>query len=168
VRALKLIIFVFLISLSLIAGSVRAENARVFLPEDELILPPLLNDISSIGDDEDRVNVVELDGHKYQAKSGEWLDFGDSLDLIGRLAFQVIQRESIQWVGGGLFSGKIGSGRTVKDDGIYIVTVSHGWMKIWIKPDTNHSTLHLFTPSGSFLAKEGIYWVEVRPEKTEI
>jgi hypothetical protein len=113
--------------------------AQVVLPEDEIILPPYLKAIINRDQAEERFNVVGIGGLKREARKEEWLDYGDTLDLPGRVAFEVLQRESIQWVGGGVFKGKIGSGLLANptDEQIYEVTVERGWIKVWIRPDAH-------------------------------
>jgi len=144
--------------------------AEVILPEDELILPPFLNHIINLQAQEDRFNVTGLGQHKREAKKGEWLDYGDALDLPGRIAFEVLQRESIQWIGGGVFKGEIGSGAQVKDkdESIYEVSLNRGWMKVWIKADKNHSSIRILTDAGNFITKEAIFWMSARPGHSEV
>jgi hypothetical protein len=162
VKVQNLFFFILLMTLP-------ARATTIYLPEDELILPPMLSDVMSSGLPEDRINVVGPDGRGHEAKKGEWLDFGDSVNLPGRLAMQIIQREKIQYVAGGVFTGKIGSGSTnVKEDFSYELTITRGWAKVWIKPDAAHSTLRIITDAGTFLASDGIFWISARPGHTEV
>ena len=145
-----------------------AQATQIYLPEDEIILPPLLNDIQSGGEPEDRFNVTAVDQHPHEVKKGEWLDFGDHISLSARLSFQIIQRESIQWVGGGVFQGEIGTGAVAKTDFTYDVKVGRGWIKAWIKPDASHSTFKVITDSVTFIAKDATFWLTARPDRTEV
>jgi hypothetical protein len=142
--------------------------ADVFLPEDEIILPPYLNTILNHGDPEERFNVMGIGQHKRQVKVHEWLDYGDELDLPGRVAFEVLQRETIQWVGGGVFQGKIGAGPLLKDEQTYELTLTRGWIKVWVRPDPNHYSMRILTDAGNLRAKEAIFWLNTRPGHTEI
>ena len=128
----------------------------------------MLNDVVSAGTPEDHINVTGVDKKSHEAKKGEWLDFGDSLNLPGRLAFQIIQREKIQYVGGGVFEGRIGSGNFTKEDSAYELNITRGWVKVWIKPDSAHSTLRIITDAATFLAKDGIFWISAHPGHTEV
>jgi hypothetical protein len=161
VQARNLLFFAFLLFTPVHA-------AEVFLPEDELTLPPYLYDIVTTGQPEERLNVTGLDQKKHQAKKGEWLDYGDALDLPGRIAFQVIQRETIQWVGGGVFQGRIGTSVHVQDDLVYELNVKRGWIKVWARPDKNNSQIRILTDAGNFRMKEGSFWLNTRPGRTEI
>jgi hypothetical protein len=164
VRAQKIILFLVICSswIPLVHGT------EVFLPGDELTLPPLLYEVLRSGKEEGRLNLTAPDQHSYEAAKGEWLDYGDSFNIPNGLAFQIIQKETLQWVGGGQFSGKIGMGSLVKDDRVYDLTLTHGWIKVWIKPDSNHSSLMIHTHGGDFLAKNGIFWMNTRLERTEV
>jgi hypothetical protein len=156
-------------TLFLLFLTIQAPAATIYLQGDEVTLPPLLNEVYATGHSEDRINVTAEDQHPYEAQKGEWLGFGDTFDkLPPGLAIQVIVRESIQWVGGGVFTGKVGSGSVVSDDRIYELTVSHGWAKVWIRKDSNRSILKIHSEAGDFTAQSAIFWMSVRPDHTEI
>ncbi len=144
-------------------------QAGVVLPGDEITLPPLLNQVTvNSGTPEDRLNVRSVESKKRQARIGEWLDFGDSLDLPGRISAQIIQKENFMWVGGGVLQGKIGSGTVVKDDLIYDLILNRGWMKVWIKPASDHTTVKIHTDHGIFTAQDAEFWISSRPTQAEI
>ncbi|MBC7395888.1 MAG: hypothetical protein H7333_00470, partial [Bdellovibrionales bacterium] len=160
--AQKILFFMFLIW-------VPHSQAGVVLPGDEITLPPLLNQVGvNSGAAEDRLNVLSVDQRKRQASLGEWLDFGDSLDLPGRISVQIIQKENFMWVGGGVFQGKIGSGTVVKDDLIYDLILKRGWMKVWIEPRSDHSMVKIHTDHGVFSAQDAEFWISTRPAQAEI
>lgn len=162
----------FILGVLLFALPVSAGNAglssTIFLPEDELTLPPLLKEIQSEDEPEDRVNLKGLDHHEHNAHQGEWLDFGDTISVPARLSFQIIQKENIQWVGGGVFTGQIGSGRSVKDDNVHEVRLTRGWMKAWVKPNALHSTFRVITNAGNFVTSNAVFWLYSRVDHTEV
>ena len=146
----------------------HAHALDIHLPEDELRLPPLLNRVEETRASSDRLNITSLDQHHYQASVGEWLDPGDALDLPGRLAIQVIERENLQWVGGGVFQGKIGSGSSSNNDLVYELKLQRGWLRVWVKPDSMHSKIRITTEAGSFFTHNGVFWLNTRPGHTEV
>ncbi len=120
------------------------------------------------GNAEKRLNLVSNDQKKYQAKTGEWIDFGDRIDLPRTLSVEVIQRENLMWVAGGVFQGQIGSGKIVKNDLQYDLNVKRGWIKVFIKPDSDHPVVRIETENGVLSARDAEFWVSARPNQTEI
>ncbi len=146
-----------------------SQATSIYLPEDEFTLPPLLYRIENqIGNRDTGINVEALDKNKRRALSGEWLRYGDRFDLAANFSIQVIQRENIQWVGGGVLQGSFGTSRYAKDDQIYDLNLSRGWARIWIKPDKNPVKLQIHTAQGVFETSNAEFWIATRPESTEI
>jgi hypothetical protein len=136
----------------------------VLLPEDEIVLPPLFQHIEG----GDILNVTSLQNRKRSAKVGEWLEYGDYFSLPARLSFEVILRETIQWVGGGVFQGRIGQ-RTWREGGTpYEVFLERGWMKVWAKPDDHKNSIKIFTKNVYLKTDHAAFWLTTRPGRTEV
>lgn len=143
--------------------------APIYLPEDEFTLPPLLYDIeSTAGIREEGFNVTDLHKKKRRTQKGEWLRYGDTLDLPARLAIEVIERETLKWLGGGVFQGKIGLHASVKDDLLYEVSLNRGWMRVWVKEGKESPKIQIHTAHGIFEATNAEFWISSRPAQTEI
>jgi|GEM_PF-2429323 len=140
----------------------------VYLPGDELILPPLLHRFEG----GDILNVTSLQHRKRSAKTGEWLEFGDSFSLPSRLSLQVILRETLQWVGGGVFQAKIGEKTWDEAHTPYVMTIDHGWLRVWAKPDsTGHgidNSIRITTTNMTFKTKDAEFWLNTRSARTEM
>ena len=136
----------------------------VYLPGDELILPPLLHRF----DGGDILNVTSLNGRKRSAKTGEWLEFGDSFSLPSRLSLQVILRETLQWVGGGVFQAKIGEKTWDEEHTPYVMTIDHGWLKVWAKPDSSGNAIRITTKNMTFKTDHAEFWLNTRSARTEV
>jgi hypothetical protein len=136
----------------------------IFLPGDELVLPPLLRrfDGGSI------LNVTSIKSKSRSAKEGEWLEFGDYFSLRARLSVQVILLESLQWVGGGVFQGRIGQRSWKETHTPYEFFLDHGWMKVWAKIDDDKNSLKLYTKNVYLKTDDAVFWVNTRPGRTEV
>ncbi len=148
---------------------VQSSAVPVYLPEDEFVLPPLLYRIETQTGTQDRgLNITDLNQKKRYALTGEWLRFGDSLDLNARLAVQVIQKENLMWISGGVFQGRVGTSRFVQDDQVYDLSMSRGWIRVWVKPGKELTKIQIKTLHGTFQASDAEFWLSTRPDRTEI
>ena len=135
--------------------------------EDELLLPPFLRDtdggILNVTSDHatDHTNLRS-------AKPGEWLEYGDSFSTPDRMGMYVQMNEGLQWVGGGVFDGKIigGNWNTAKPE--YEISMNRGWMKVWAKPSAFSGTLQIKTPKVTLTVNECVFWIMVTSMKTEV
>ena len=134
---------------------------------DEFLLPPYLRDY-----DGGILNVVTErsfdQSNKRSVRPGEWLEYGDALSTPDRMGVYVQMNEGLQWVGGGVFEGKILDGQWKVNDPAYVVEMNRGWMKVWIKPSAFSSPLLVKTPKITINATEGVFWVSVSSLKTEV
>jgi hypothetical protein len=141
----------------------------VYLPEDEFTLPPLFSQIaSSDGAAGTGINVITVKGQKRHALKGEWFDYGDRLSLPANRAIEVIQRETIKWIAGGVFEGQMGRSLWLKEDPSYEVILKRGWMKGWVKPDADKAVIRITTPEEVFEIKDGVFWLGAHTGKTEL
>jgi len=134
---------------------------------DELLLPPYLRDY-----DGGILNVTSdhaTDETKLRsAKPGEWLEYGDSFSTPDRMGMYVQMNEGLQWVGGGVFDGKIigGNWNTARPE--YELSMNRGWMKVWAKPSPFSGTLQIKTPKVTLTVNEAVFWIMVTATKTEV
>ena len=146
-----------------------AQAAPIFLPEDEFTLQPLLNRVETQqGSPEEGFNVISVDKKKRRALKGEWLRFGDQIDLPARTAIEVIERENFKWIGGGVLQGSLGTSPMTKDDLVYELVLDRGWVKVWIKADSDQTKVQVHTLHGIFEASQAEFWISTRPAQTEI
>lgn len=135
--------------------------------EDEFLLPPYLRAYEG-----GILNVVseKTSDHKNtrSALPGEWLDFGDRLSTPDRMGIYVQMNEGLQWVGGGVFQGKIVSGKWDPKKPEYELEMSRGWMKVWAKPSPFSGALLIKTPKVTLTVNEGVFWVMASALKTEV
>ncbi len=136
---------------------------EVLLSEDEFILPPYLSAVAG----GDILNITSNENRKYQAKTGEWIEYGDRFDLPARQSLLVILRENLQWVGGGVFQSRLGTERWNEKVQTYDIFLDRGWMKIWMTPDRWHHKLRIVTPQTSLTVEQGVFWLNVRTGATE-
>ncbi|MBU6153719.1 MAG: hypothetical protein KGP28_05395 [Bdellovibrionales bacterium] len=144
--------------------------ASIVLPEDEVILPPLLNRVrSDLGAAPDGLNVRSPLGAMRRAVPGEWLDYGDSLSLPGSASFEVIQSEDLTWVGGGVFQGTVGNYRKTSSALTqYSLAISRGWIRVWIRPGRFESLIRIEGNSDVFTAKEAEFWLNFSSKATDL
>jgi hypothetical protein len=143
---------------------------QVVLPEDEFILPPLFGRLEAVpGAPPDGFNVDSQEGKKRHAVAGEWFDYGDSLDVPGGQSFQVLQSETLAWVGGGVFQGKIGKYR-LSDSSVvqYSLDIKRGWVRVWMKPSKIDALLKIEANGDTFTVQDAEFWLNVRSGVTEI
>ena len=135
--------------------------------EDELLLPPYLSDY-----DGGILNVVSEHvtdrSNKRSAKPGEWLDYGDSFSMPDRMGMYIQMNEGLQWVGGGVFEGKIMGGKWNQNKPAYEIVMNRGWMKVWAKPGSFSGILQIKTPKATLLVNEAVFWVSASALKTEV
>ena len=144
--------------------------SKVVLPEDEFILPPLLNRLEEkAGKPVDGINVHNGNQQARRAVSGEWLDYGDRVELPPELSFQVLQNEDLAWVGGGVFRGTLGKYR-LSDDSVaqYSLQVERGWVKVWMNPSKHPGQLRIEANGEAFVATDAEFWIHVRNASVEI
>ena len=156
-------------SLFLVFISQLCQAAPIYLPEDEFTLPPLFSQIASqSGSPGDGMNVISSKNQRRHAVKGEWFDYGDSMSLPESLAFEVIHRENVKWIGGGVFQGQVAPSPWSRQDPAYEVSLKRGWMKVWIKPEPGKPIIRITTPDEVFIAKEAEFWLSVHTGKTEL
>lgn len=150
--------------------STAAPANTVILPEDEVILPPLLNRVGSdLGGEPDGVNVQAASGKLRRAVPGEWFDYGDRLNLPGSVSFEVIQSEDLAWVGGGVFQGTLGNyAKTKVDLTQYTLSMKMGWIRVWIRPGKFDSVIRIEGNQDVFTAKEAEFWLNVRSRFSDL
>jgi hypothetical protein len=144
--------------------------STVVLPEDEVILPPLLNRVrSDLGGHPEGVNVKSVGGPERRAVSGEWFDYGDTLSLPASASFEVIQSEDFAWVGGGVFQGTLGNyKRTGTSLTQYALSMKRGWIRVWIKPGKFDSVVRIEGNGDVFTAKDAEFWLNFKSRATDI
>lgn len=135
--------------------------------DDELLLPPYLHALEG-----GILNVISErttdQKNTRSAHAGEWLDYGDQLSMPDRMAVYVQMNEGLQWVGGGVFQGKIVSGKWNPKKPAYEIEMNRGWMKVWAKPSPISGALQIKTPKVTLVVNEGVFWVMASALKTEI
>ncbi len=143
------------------------KNLMIERKEDELLLPPYLRDYDS-----GILNVVSErmsdEGHTRSAKPGEWLEYGDSFSTPDRMAFYVLMNEGLQWVGGGVFNGKITGGMWNSSKPAYEMVMNRGWVKVWARPSPFTGSLQIKTPRITLVASDAVFWVQTSALKTEV
>jgi len=146
------------------------QGATLVLPEDEVILPPLLNRVQTdLGAALDGVNVRSANEKSRRAVPGEWFDFGDTLALPATLAFEVIQSEDFAWVGGGGFQGTIGNYLRTETTLIqHSLELKRGWIRVWIRPGKQDSVMRIEGNGDVFAAKDAEFWLNIRTGATEL
>lgn len=155
--------------LACLFSGAKAPAAPIYLPEDEFTLPPLLNKLETlVGAPDEGLNVTDLNKKKRRALRGEWLRYGDQFDLPARLSIEVIQKENFKWIGGGVLQGKFGRSSYAKDDLVYHLDLDRGWVRIWIKPESDTPKVRIHTAHGDFEASQAEFWLSTRPAQTEI
>jgi hypothetical protein len=144
--------------------------STVILPEDEVILPPLLSRVrSDLGGAPDGINVIPAKGQKRRAIPGEWFDYGDSLDLPASASFEVIQSEDLGWVGGGGFRGTIGNySKTQNSLTQYAIAMGRGWVRVWIRPGKFESLIRIEGNGDVFTAKDAEFWLNLRSGASDL
>ena len=159
-------IFFILLAIGGLNSSVsQADPETIVLPGDEFILPPYLRAFQG----DNVLNVTAHSNRKRAAKQGEFLEYGDSFDLPGRLAMWVVARETIQWTGGGVFQAKLGELELKNKVGTpYDITLERGWMKVWTRLDPRRTPIKISTTEGSFSAEQAIFWINARTDLTEL
>jgi hypothetical protein len=135
---------------------------RINLAEDEVILPPYLMRFEG----GPKMNVTPAQKQPRSVSPKELLDFGDSFRLLPRLCFQLIGREKFQWVGGGVFEGRLFGPLIDKGDSPYGFQVDRGWAKVWA--DEPDSGVRVETPNGRFTARTATFWMYVQNGETEV
>ena len=139
----------------------------VIRKEDEFLLPPYLQDY-----DGGILNVISEKStdhtQKRSVKAGEWLEYGDSLSIPDRMSLFVLMNEGLQWVGGGVFDGKILDGKWNSSKPAYVIEMNRGWMKVWAKPSSFSSPLEIKTPQISLTVTDGVFWLSASAKKTEV
>lgn len=134
---------------------------------DELLLPPFLRDY-----DGGILNItserVTDQSHQRSAKPGEWLEYGDSLQIPDRMGVYIQMNEGMQWVGGGVFNGKISNGKWDTKKPAYEIVMNRGWMKVWAKPTPFAGSLQIKTPKATLIVNDGVFWVSANSLKTEV
>jgi hypothetical protein len=139
----------------------------VIRKDDELLLPPFLRAYEG-----GILNVVSEtikdQKNKRSAHPGEWLDYGDSLSMPDRMGVYVQLNEGLQWVAGGVFEGKVLGGTWTPGQPAYEMTMNRGWMKVWSKPSSYSGSLQIKTPKATLMVSEGVFWVSVTPQKTDL
>lgn len=136
----------------------------MILPEDEVILPPLLNRVrTEVGGIPDGLNARTPQGRFRRAVPGEWFDYGESLELSAGVSFEVLQNESLAWVAGGVFQGTLGNyDRTQSSLVQYALAMSRGWIRVWISPGKRESLVRIEASGDVFTAKDADFWLNVR------
>ena len=148
----------------------QAFASSVILPEDEVILPPLLKRVrSDLSGAPDGINVVSAKARTRRAVPGEWFDYGDSLDLPASASFEVIQSEDLAWVGGGVFRGTIGNyAKTQNSLTQYAMALSRGWVRVWIRPGKFDSLIRIEGNGDVFTAKDAEFWLNLRSRASDL
>ncbi len=144
--------------------------STVILPEDEVILPPLLNRVrSDLGGAPDGINVIPAKGRLRRAIPGEWFDYGDSLDLPAAASFEVIQSEDLAWVGGGVFRGTIGNYAKTKSSLTQnAISMKRGWIRVWIRPGKFESLIRIEGNGDVFTANDAEFWLNLRSGASDL
>jgi hypothetical protein len=145
-------------------------GTTIVLPEDEFILPPLLNRIENHPrPSPEGLNVIGSGRKSRRAVPGEWFDYGDRLDLPANLAFQVIQSEGAAWVGGGVFQGRVGAESKVENSGVrYALVVERGWVRVWIRASKAREEFQVSANGDLLTAKEADFWLNARTGATDL
>jgi hypothetical protein len=148
----------------------NAGNSSAYVIErkgDELLLPPYLRKVEG-----GILNVISErtsdQKNNRSAHAGEWLDYGDQFSTPDRMGIYVQMNEGLQWVGGGVFQGKIVSGKWNPKNPTFEMEMNRGWMKVWAKPSSFSGALQIKTPKVTLVVNEGVFWVMANALKTEV
>jgi hypothetical protein len=144
----------------------------VYLPDDEVILPPYLK--TYLGGD--AVNVAEqlpkgsvATPKKHEVRPAEWLEHGNRFDLGRRMAVQIFMNENCQVVGGGVLQMKVSDLWWDENISPYAVHLDRGWIRVWVKPGLGmQRPFRIVTPQGEWTSESGEFWVLIQSESTEI
>jgi hypothetical protein len=153
----------------IISSSCIAAGSELLIErkEDELLLPPYLRGVEG-----GILNITSErtsdENNKRSALPGEWLDYGDVLSLPDRMGIYVQMNEGMQWVGGGVFEGKLLGGKWNPTKPAYEMVLNRGWMKIWAKPSSYSGAIQIKTPKVTLVLNEGVVWVSATAQKTEL
>lgn len=140
----------------------KSEPVRIHLADDELILPPYLVRFEG----GPKMNVTPAQKLPRAVSPKELLDFGDSFRLLPRLSFQLIAREKFQWVGGGVFEGRLFGPMIDKTDSPYGFQIDRGWARVFA--DEGDPGIRIETPNGRITAKTASFWMHVQNGETEL
>ena len=171
-NCLKILTFLYLMLLGApkagaVPDSHPSSPLSIERKEDEIILPPFLRDYEG-----GILNVISdhaVDRSRLRsAKPGEWLEYGDSFSTPDRMSVYVQMNEGLQWVGGGVFVGKIDGGDWNPSKPVYELSMDRGWMKVWVKSSPFLDSVEIKTPKADLTANNAVYWINVTPMKTEV
>lgn len=140
----------------------QKETIQINLAEDEMILPPYLMRFEG----GPKMNVTPAVKLPRTVKPKELLDYGDAFRLLPRMSFQIIGKEGFQFVGGGVFEGRLFGPLIPKNDIPYGFRIDRGWARVWVRePETG---VRFETPNGRFVAREAEFWMHVQGGETEL
>lgn len=152
--------------LFLMVGVAEAKGLQVQRKEDELLLPPYIQEYT-----EGHLNVRSeklADHHqKRSVKAGEWLEYGDAFTIPLHINIEVLMNEGMQWVAGGGFDGKITGGKWDTSKTACELEVKRGMVRVWAKPAPFSGTIQIKTPHVEFGTKQAVFWLLVGKDKTE-
>lgn len=151
----------------LFVGWAEAKGLQVQRKEDELLLPPYVhrNEGGKINVHSEKLTDLQK---KREVKAGEWLEFGDFFALPEQNSIQIFMNEGMQWVAGGGFSGGIEGGKWDTSKPAFTIQVQHGWIRVWSKSIPFSGVLEIKTPHGQWTISQGVFWLFVGKNKTEI
>lgn len=140
----------------------KDKSVQINLVGDEMILPPYLLRFEG----GPKMNVTPAVKPPRTVKSKELLDFGDSLRLLPRLSFQIIGKEKFQWVGGGVFEGRLFGPMISKNENPYGFRIDRGWVRVWV--DEPDGGVRIEAPNGYYFARNAQFWMYVQGGETEV
>lgn len=167
------IVFLLVFAILRIQSGLAAEKETEQEAPPPRVLPPLLHRLDSAHAQVPQgINVTGADQKRRRAHVGEWLDFGDAFELAPGEAATIIQNESLTWVAGGGFQGRISKNES-EDRVFYTLELKKGWVRVWLQPPQEPSAnvpmaIEVRSNGEVFTSKEGRFWMSARMGANEL
>jgi hypothetical protein len=140
----------------------------VVLEDDAILLPPYLKSFSG----NPHFSLKDQNGKKIALSPNRWLFHGVKMDLIDKMAVQIWMFEGLQVVAGGRTQATFSQTHWNRLLPGHRITANSGWYAVWIaadrQPPSLEQTLEILTPQGTFIATDGIFWLNARKSATDI